>query len=1520
MIKISGEFDDGDDEYGADYDSNDVDPEIDPEISNDNDQDNDPDNISESGEEYNPFECPDYDNPDPEYNPFECPDYGNKEEIEDEGDEYPTGEEQNEFSERSSAEIYENLSEKEENIDQNVEEYSKPEANQQEERVADLDSENHDHKPEITSSVETENIGTEQSTITFQQQSQEQRREEIQEGEKEYKQDPENIPEQEQEDNVDNIELIDPEDNPSKPVESSEVLNIRKELEEMNLPPEPENEPLNEQMLESVPEQDPEEENLSKFILDAEKMEFLGEYVSSHKEMEVEILEEEMEELFNKYEEKGLEQEQGLDTSYELKQENHQEQQELEEIFEGAYTQEQEEKVNLEIEQAQEQDEKEDIKEFSHPKIKENKQEFSQEIEQSNRKSQEIEQKVMQEVHLNVVQEEIQEQIEKQKDQTLKKSAILLEERYREEAGRRPIYAGKETRGFIEWKEHLKEQEEKQEEKNNLLQEKKKEIKEQSIEIRESKEEWAQYLEHNIKEAEFSEEIKSELNELLERYEQLRKILENLKNKEISEEEFEKEVKEFEYLLIEKRFITRPLFMNFDWFRRYYNGMIKKAGKRVAHLYISKKTREFLSCISGKAEHLKSLRNSQENGEKFREFLEKSFQIKEKWALLLNNLIHETPNKEISKEVKEELESVIKMYCEIRAILFNKNILEKDKEKLIQERFEKCSPRFFELFEILKRFLGIYGNYSRTWMEQSLILEGKKTIKLLSQKIGNIKKKNSIDQILNEKLPSNQNFKEIIRQNLYKSIELNVKDKSKIIKIIQNEKFDEKNNVKLTNILSKLSKEELNSLLGEDFKKYSQTYTKNRSHFNEIKKIIILNFLDKKIKEQDKEDSYFVQSIKPKEKSKIKIPHFKQKIVEHLKHLIDLIDGTTEQKEFIQVKSLEILDEFISRAQNNEFIIPKNANLEKIAATIIFTVTLSNKNMPKITRKKITELTNINIKSPSDISNYYKKYFGQLYPRTEFRFTSYPGFNNIRNIISLYLFGLIKDTEIKTFKLVLSLKGNILNGINLPKLLTQKDISILHEMVTLYQDTFIRYFSDLVELVKQIIISSMFYKKISAHLVIKYIAESLIERGINLLKKPRQFYYAVIEIYDFLYQHFSDFLPLRSYVQKNLSKKEREKEQEEYEKIVGTKIKLYLIKNIYNGKYFKDGKAKCPECLKEGLIKNTDISRLEALEFHHNTNKNQNQFTVDNLYNMFTKNQANPHFFEELISLMESEKVILICRNHHHMLHDSYFNYFNYLINWENLFSLPAELIHLLIRTSVENHRLTRNLPIKSKKEIRRRIKSYIKKRYIIERIYGEFCPTCVEFNTKKHLSAFHFNHEDKKTKNIEASNLYSLHSCSEIVKILEQERGGYICSNCHTVIHYEKFHLLDEIYENKNVVKRILEDYNSVSKNFTIIHYNSALVGNPLKKTFKITESIERYLTAIYEITKSGYDVTVYTLAEYLKISSSSISNYFYRKKNVITQYIDIIARRPTKYVLNKYGGEIISLIYHFRDYYNSL
>jgi hypothetical protein len=563
-------------------------------------------------------------------------------------------------------------------------------------------------------------------------------------------------------------------------------------------------------------------------ILDSDLMEFFGVHVSSQEEMEVEILEEEMEKLFNSYEELGLEQEQRLANSIDLEQEKIQEQQELESEI---YRQQQEEKTNQKMEQTQEQklsqepmqksqkeisqtpkinsikkmesireqDEEENVQESSQKRIQEIKHKIAQEKEQPQEQSQEIEQESIQEAH-----------------RILKESGI--KERYKQETGRRPIYAGKETKGFIEWKKYLKQPKEEQEEKNKLLHENEKETKEQSKEIREFKEEWAQYLANSIKESRLLEEEKEKLNNFLEKFKTLRELLEKLKTKEISEGEFKKELNKLGDILIEKISIARPLFMNFDWFRRYYNETIRKSGKRVAKFYVPKKTREFLSYISGRIEQLENIGNLHESAEKFEEFIEKSFQIKEEWALLLNNLIHEVPNKEISKEAKKELETVIKTYYEIRAILFNKNILEEDKEKFIQEHIEKCNPRFFELFEILKRFLGIYDTYSRNWMEQSLIIEGKKTIRQLSQKLENIDKESILHQIFIEETSSIQNLKEILKENLYKSTELRMSEKSNLIKIIQKKDLSEEDRRVIRSWLGSLSKRESITLLKNDFK------------------------------------------------------------------------------------------------------------------------------------------------------------------------------------------------------------------------------------------------------------------------------------------------------------------------------------------------------------------------------------------------------------------------------------------------------------------------------------------------------------------------------------------------------------------------------------------------------------------------------------------------------------------------------------------------------------------------------
>lgn len=370
------------------------------------------------------------------------------------------------------------------------------------------------------------------------------------------------------------------------------------------------------------------------------------------------------------------------------------------------------------------------------------------------------------------------------------------------------------------------------------------------------------------------------------------------------------------------------------------------------------------------------------------------------------------------------------------------------------------------------------------------------------------------------------------------------------------------------------------------------------------------------------------------------------------------------------------------------------------------------------------------------------------------------------------------------------------------------------------------------------------------------------------------------------------------------------------------------MKKIYNGRYFKDGKIMCPQCVKEGLLINTSIARIINAQFHHSSTKKSKKFTEKNLYDIFTTNQDNSHFLDFIIKLIESEKVEVLCRNHHNMLNDKYFNYFKYLINWENIpeefpqdiFSLSAELIHILIKVSINNFHKTMNKSRGKKKEIKRHIENYLQKRYII-RPYGIVCPACEEFNIIEHLPVFHFIHFKKENKTVNASDLYSSYSCSEIAQILERERGTYLCSNCHTIFDYEKLHLLDKIYEDKNTVKKILEDYNNVSRKIKPFQCNG-LIGDPLKKSNQISNKIEQYLTAIYEISKSGHYVTHYTLADYIGIQPISVFNFFNRN-DIIKQYVDILVGRgndPSKYILNIKGREAVLLIYYFRNYYRQL
>ncbi len=95
------------------------------------------------------------------------------------------------------------------------------------------------------------------------------------------------------------------------------------------------------------------------------------------------------------------------------------------------------------------------------------------------------------------------------------------------------------------------------------------------------------------------------------------------------------------------------------------------------------------------------------------------------------------------------------------------------------------------------------------------------------EQLKEIKKEIFLDEIINNESSKLQNFKNVLRENLYKCTELRMDEKSLIINILQKEKFDEYDKKKLINILSKFPTENLISLLGNDFEELKELINDN---------------------------------------------------------------------------------------------------------------------------------------------------------------------------------------------------------------------------------------------------------------------------------------------------------------------------------------------------------------------------------------------------------------------------------------------------------------------------------------------------------------------------------------------------------------------------------------------------------------------------------------------------------------------------------------------------------------------
>ena len=164
-------------------------------------------------------------------------------------------------------------------------------------------------------------------------------------------------------------------------------------------------------------------------------------------------------------------------------------------------------------------------------------------------------------------------------------------------------------------------------------------------------------------------------------------------------------------------------------------------------------------------------------------------------------------------------------------------------------------------------------------------------------------------------------------------------------------------------------------------------------------------------------------------------------------------------------------------------------------------------------------------------------------------------------------------------------------------------------------------------------------------------------------------------------------------------------------------------------------------------------------------------------------------------------------------------------------------------------------------------------------------------------------------------------HSLQEIVEILRNEKGAYLCSNYHTVYDMEYYDVIDEIYDSKEVSKQIKDDYLNVRKKFKPISERMVKnVKDPLMKTIKIRENFINFITVIHEFNKTNIDATNETISNHLGVDYSGVKSFFFKRRNFLERYVNFFYGRPTKYSLNDKGKNLVDILNYFSQFYRNL
>lgn len=298
---------------------------------------------------------------------------------------------------------------------------------------------------------------------------------------------------------------------------------------------------------------------------------------------------------------------------------------------------------------------------------------------------------------------------------------------------------------------------------------------------------------------------------------------------------------------------------------------------------------------------------------------------------------------------------------------------------------------------------------------------------------------------------------------------------------------------------------------------------------------------------------------------------------------------------------------------------------------------------------------------------------------------------------------------------------------------------------------------------------------------------------------------------------------------------------------------------------------KCNEC-------NTDLTNLSALDFHH-TERKIKKVSLGEIYNASLNN---------IIKALENENLKLICGNCHSKKQVKTFKRFEKLILKIDIFKSTPEEINRIIDNYLSSSLDLNQLTPSKRSSFKRQIKSWLKKRYIIEKIFDGACIGCGEIHVRNNLPSFDFHHRHENSEEAKSSwGEFRKYEITKINRILREEECVAICSNCHRIITHFRFikHIDKILGKNYEIIRdKAKLKYKKIVSNINNFKFKNVEIKDPLKKQIEYGEGWKKYLNAIYEIIKekNNLQFTSKELTLTLKISINSINSYLKKLVNL--------------------------------------